>query len=167
MLKAVCLFVIILLTSFGGMYFSSALKNRVITLKRINYMAEEIYVMLRYRSATVYEIAESLSADERFSDFDFLREISFLSGKSFQQGWCEAVKAHLPCGINKSDTELLMSIGRQLGTSDLDGQISNIRLRQAELGSAISAAEEEYSRKAGLYRSLGVLAGVFISIMLI
>lgn len=167
MLKAVCIFVIILSASFGGMYFSSALKNRVVTLKRINYMLEEIYVMLRYRSATVYEIAESLSKDERFTEFAFLRDIAFSSGKPFQQSWCEAVENHIPCGINKSDTELLISIGKQLGTSDLDGQMNTIKLRQAEVGTAISAAEDEYSRKAGLYRSLGVLSGVFIAIMLI
>lgn len=167
MLKAVCLFAIILLSSLGGMYFSAALKNRVITLKRINYMLEEIYIMLKYRSATVYEITDALSRDERFSDFDFLREISFLSGRPFQQSWCESLENHIPFGMNKSDAELLMSIGKQLGTSDLEGQISTVRLRQAELGTVISAAEEEYSRKAKLYRSLGVLTGVFIAIMLV
>lgn len=167
MLKALCLFVIILLTSFGGMYFSAALKNRVISLKRMSYMLEEIYIMLEYRSATVYEIAEALSGDERFAEFTFLRELAFSSERSFQQSWCEAVENHIPIGISKSDSELLKNIGRQLGTSDLDGQISGVRLRQAELNSAIASAEEDYSRKAKLYRSLGVLTGVFIVIMLV
>ena len=167
MLKMICLFVIILLTSFGGMYFSAALKNRVTALKRINYMLEEIYIMLKYRSATVYEIAEALSHDERFSEFGFLREVSFSSERPFQQSWCEAVEKNIPMGINKSDSELLMNIGRQLGTSGLEGQISAVRLWQAELDPVISAAQEEYSRKAKLYRSLGVLSGVFIAIMLV
>lgn len=167
MLKFICMAVIVLSTTFAGTYFSSALKNRVITLRSINYMLEEIYVMLRYRSATVYEIAEALSRDDRFSEFRFLREISFSSGRSFQQSWCEAVEKHSLYGIKKSDAEILMSIGRKLGTSDLEGQISTIQLQRAELESAISAAEDEYSRKARLYRSLGVLTGAFIAIMLV
>ena len=123
--------------------------------------------MLEYRSATVYEISEALSRDERFSEFGFLRELSFSSERSFQQSWCEAVEKNIPGGITKSDSELLMNIGRQLGTSDLDGQISGVKLRQAEVDSAIASAREEYSRKAKLYRSLGVLSGVFIAIMLV
>ena len=167
MLKAVCLLGIILLTSLGGMYFSAALKNRVIALKRMNYMLEEIYIMLKYRSATVYEIAEALSRDQRFAEFGFLQELAFSSESTFQQSWCEAVENHIPNGINKSDSELLMNIGRQLGTSELEGQISGVKLWQAELDSALAAAQEEYSRKAKLYRSLGVLTGVFIAIMLV
>ena len=60
-----------------------------------------------------------------------------------------------------------MDIGRNLGTSELEGQLGAVRSRQAELESIISAAEDEYRRKARLYRSLGVLAGVFIALILV
>ena len=69
--------------------------------------------------------------------------------------------------MKKSDTELICDIGKKLGTSDLDGQMSVIKLWQAEVTSAISSAESEYASKAKLYRTMGVLIGAFISIMLI
>ncbi len=167
MLKIFGIAVIILSASLGGIYFSSALKNRVISLKRINYMLEEIYIMLKYRSATVYEIVNSLNEDERFGELYFLKELNFSPERSFRQCWCDAVEKNIPYGLRKSDVELLMNIGKKLGTSDIEGQLGAVRHRQAEIEAAISEAEKEYLRKAKLYRSLGVLTGVFIAIMLV
>lgn len=167
MFKIIGIAVIISVTSFAGSYFSQTLKNRVLMLKKLNYMLDEILVLLRCKSATVYEIAEVLAADERFSDFIFLKKVISDRNRSFRESWCEAVSENIPQGAKKSDVEILTDIGRKLGASDLDGQISTISLWQSELVSAISSAEEDYNRKAKLYRSLGVLTGAFISIMLV
>ena len=69
--------------------------------------------------------------------------------------------------MTKSDAELLNDVGARLGTSNTESQINTLELQRAELMSAISAAEADYNKKAKLYRSIGVLAGAFISIMLI
>lgn len=139
----------------------------MIMLKKLNYMLEEILLLLRYKSATVYEIAETLAGDERFSEFEFLRNIKRDGDISFQQNWCNAVYGSSPCGLKKSDIELIADIGKKLGTSDLDGQISTVMLQRSELESAIVSAEGEYIKKAKLYRSLGALTGAFVAIMLI
>lgn len=167
MFKIIGIVIIISVTSFTGSYFSMILKNRVVILKKLNYMLEEILILLRCRSATVYEIAEALAADDRFSDFGFLQKVISDKNKPFRENWCKAVSENIPQGAKKSDIELLTDIGRKLGASDLDGQISTISLWQSEVVSAISSAEEDYAGKAKLYRSLGVLAGAFISIMLV
>lgn len=130
-------------------------------------MLEEILLLLRYKSATVYEIAETLAGDERFSEFDFLKNIDRDCDISFQQSWCNAVYGSNLCGMKKSDIELIADIGKKLGTSDLDGQVSTVMLQRSELEAAISYAEEEYAKKAKLYRSLGALTGAFVAIMLI
>lgn len=166
MIKFVGILVIIFSTSFAGCYFSAAVKNRVIMLKKLNYMLEEILLLLRYRSATVYEIAETLAADGRFAEFEFLKSIAG-GDKPFRESWREAVYACDIRGMKKSDTELIADIGNKLGTSDLEGQIGMVTLQREELKAAISAAEEECAKKAKLYRSLGVLTGAFISIMLL
>lgn len=166
MLKFAGMLVIIFSTTFAGCYFSSAVKNRLVMLKKLNYMLEEILLLLRYRSATVYEIAEILAADERFGEFEFLKNIR-RGDKPFRQCWQEAVYACCIRGMKKSDTELIADIGNKLGTSDLEGQIGTVMLQREELRAAIAAAEEECAKKAKLYRSLGTLTGAFISIMLI
>lgn len=167
MLKFIGMIVIISAATFTGCYFSAALKKRLITLKKLNYMLEEILILLRYKSATVYEIAETLAGDERFSEFDFLENIKPDGDIPFQQSWCKAVYGSSLCGMKKSDIELIADIGKKLGTSDLDGQISTVMLQRSELEAAIASAEEEYSKKAKLYRSLGALTGAFVAIMLV
>lgn len=167
MIKFIGIITVISISAFAGLYFSSSLKNRVVMLKKLNYMLDEIMIMLRYRSATVYEIAEALAADERFTEFEFLGSIKQEGEKPFRDSWCEAAEKCRLFGLKKSDTELICDIGKKLGTSDLDGQMSVIKLWQAEVTSAISSAESEYASKAKLYRTMGVLIGAFISIMLI
>ncbi len=167
MFKIIALVVIVAVTSFAGNYFSASLKNRLVSLKKINYLIDEIMILLRFRSATVYEISAHLAENERFSEFSFLSGIVPSEGVPFRKIWCDALEKNPPSGLKKSDTELLADIGRQLGTSDVDGQLSILKLQQNEAEMLISSAEKDCAQKAKLYRSLGVLAGAFISVMLI
>ncbi|MCM1024786.1 MAG: stage III sporulation protein AB [Prevotella sp.] len=166
-LKISGMIVIIAASSLAGNYFSHMLKCRLASLKKVNYMIDDIIMMIRFRSPTVYEIAESLANSERFGGLDFLGKISAEDDAPFQQSWCEAVSECPPRGMTSADRELLSDIGRKLGTSDSESQINTLGLQRAELLSAISAAEEDFAKKGRLYRSLGALAGAFISIMLI
>lgn len=157
--------VIITVTSLAGNYFSSALKIRCAALRKMNYMLDEMIMLLRFRSPTVYEIVQSLRDSGRFEEFGFLDKTE--AGVPFQQSWLKAVEKYPPAGMKKSDLELLSDIGRKLGTSDTESQINTLGLQQAELAKLISDAESDCNKKSRLYRSMGVLAGAFISIMLI
>ncbi len=167
MLKYAGLAIIIAVTSFAGCYFSSALKTRLTNLKKINFLIDEIIVLLRYKSSTVYEITDFLVRNERFADFRFLSNITVNENASFQQNWSNAIKTTPPSNLKESDLEILADIGKKLGTSDMEGQLSMLSLQRAELETLISSVEAECERKSKLYRSLGVLAGAFISVMLI
>ena len=111
-------------------------------------MIDEIIMMIRFRSPTVYEIAESLAKSERFSGFGFLNSVSTAGDEPFQQSWCRAVSEDVPQGLTSGDAELLSDIGRKLGTSDSESQINTLRLQQTELLSAISAAETDFTKKS-------------------
>ena len=87
MLKYAGLAVIVAVTSFAGCYFSSALKMRLVNLKKINYLIDEIKILLRYKSSTVYEIIDYLVSNERFSDFTFMCYIKADNSIPFQQNW--------------------------------------------------------------------------------
>ena len=167
MLKYAGLAVIIGVTSFIGNYFSAALKARLVNLKKINYLIDEIIILLRFKASTVYEITDHLAGNEQFSDFEFLTDITSNKQSSFQNNWCNSLKSKPPSGLKSDDLEILSDIGKKLGTSDMEGQISMLNLQRTELEMRISAAEADCEKKTKLYRSLGVLAGAFISVMLI
>ena len=102
-----------------------------------------------------------------FSEFDFLYNITSAENISFQQSWINAIKLRPPQNLKASDIEILADIGRNLGKSDMDGQLSMLSLQRAELETLILEVEAEVGKKSKLYRSLGVLSGAFISVMLI
>jgi len=167
MFKYAGVVIIIAVTSFAGCYFSSALKTRLVNLKKINFLIDEIIILLRYKASTVYEITDYLVRSERFADFDFLGKINVDEKFSFQQNWSKSIKANPPSCLKACDLEILGDIGKNLGTSDIEGQLSMLSLQRAELETLIMSAEADCERKSKLYRSLGVLVGAFISVMLI
>ena len=167
MLKYAGIVLIISISSFSGMYFSATLKAILVSLKKINYLIDEIIILLRYKAATVYEIIGHLIKNDRFSDFSFIGNIAVDGATSFQFDWCNSLEANPPLNLKKDDLIILADIGRNLGTSDIEGQLSTLNLQQNELKKLISSAEADCERKSKLYRSLGVLVGAFISVMLI
>ena len=62
---------------------------------------------------------------------------------------------------------ILLDFGDLLGTSDIDGQLIGISAVKALMLERFQRRSEEYHSKAKLYRSVGVLAGVMVGIMVI
>ncbi|MCD7731199.1 MAG: stage III sporulation protein AB [Oscillospiraceae bacterium] len=159
-----------LTAALTGNYFADNLKKRTAALKAVGFMLAEISIMIEYNSSDVYEIAEKLSSDSRFNILGFPRELNNLlkeKENDFSFAWNAAVKS---CGhgfLTKDDTKFICSLGDNLGKSGVEGQLTNIRLKQKELDILISEAESSFAQKAKLYRSLGVLLGAFVSILLV
>jgi len=122
--------------------------------------------MLRYKSATVYEILEGLAENERFSELTFIK--AALKNAEpltpFGETWEAAVNSSPCSALLKSDLRLLKAIGKNLGKSDCEGQLSILCLEKEELRILTESAENDYSSKAKLYRMLGLLSGAFIVI---
>ncbi len=158
-----------LITAMLGNYFSAGLNMRYAMLKKINYMLDEIAILLRYKSSTVYEILEHISKDERFYELDFINTAltRFNVQESFGLTWEKAVENSSITCLQKEDRLLLKSIGKNLGKSDLEGQLSTVMLEKEELSALIEASQTAYLTKSKLYRTLGVLSGAFISVMIL
>ncbi|MCR4434257.1 MAG: stage III sporulation protein SpoIIIAB [Clostridiales bacterium] len=70
-------------------------------------------------------------------------------------------------GLNEEDEQILISFGKMLGSSDLEGQIKNIRLTLTHLRMQEQKAEEVRKKNEAMYRSLGVLGGLAVVIILL
>lgn len=58
-------------------------------------------------------------------------------------------------------------MGRCCGKTDVEGQISEIRLTSDFIETQIKKAEEECKKNEKLYQTLGTIAGLAIAIILI
>lgn len=68
--------------------------------------------------------------------------------------------------LNKEDKAVLLTFGKMLGNSDLEGQLNNIKLISSQLKLQELKAEEMRQKNEKMYRSLGVLSGLAIAIIL-
>lgn len=69
--------------------------------------------------------------------------------------------------LKKEDVEIFLSLGRVLGTSDRIDQQKNFILTLNQIASNIEEAKIDKNKNEKLYRSLGVIAGTGIIILLI
>jgi stage III sporulation protein AB len=167
-MKTIAVIIIFGVCLIAGNFFRQSLFTRVIILRQMLYTVDEMLTLIRFKSATVTEITDTLINDERLKDLTFLKNVKEnLEKENFSQSWKEAVAKFSPAGLHKSDKQLITNIGASLGTSDTDGQIATLSLYNAELQSAFKTAEDLCKRKSKLYTSLGILAGSFLAVILI
>lgn len=69
--------------------------------------------------------------------------------------------------LEKEDVEVFWGLGKVLGTSDTIDQQKNFKLALKQMEGLISEAKSEKNKNEKLYRSLGVITGIGIIILLI
>ena len=68
--------------------------------------------------------------------------------------------------IKQEDKDVLKKLGKLLGQTDVEGQISEIEMTQNFLDIQIEQAEEEKKKNQKMYKTLGVVAGLVFVIIL-
>ena len=132
-------------------------------------MLEDISIQIRFQALTVCELLNSLCQNEQFNKLEFLQltKINLSKSMSFSDAWLKSIDEWQNNTLRQEDLNLLKSIGTSLGNSDIEGQLCTIELHKENLDRLITTSIEEREKKGKLYRSLGILSGTFISIMLI
>lgn len=69
--------------------------------------------------------------------------------------------------LSKSDNEVLLEFSKNLGALGKEAQIGSIHHTKELLASARISALEEYGKYGRLYRSMGILLGFLVAIILI
>ena len=69
--------------------------------------------------------------------------------------------------FSKEDIEIIKGLAKMLGRTDIDGQVSEIRLTDKFLDVQIKDAENEKIKNEKLYKTLGATVGLALVIVLI
>jgi len=148
-----------------GFYFSGILKRRVKIFRQTKFMIDKIITLIKYRSYNVFELCDEIKKDDSLYEMEFT-SFSYTNGVPFCELWKENIeKWKVP--IKNNERNIYFEIGKMLGTTDKEGQISALILFDTEIGKMLSDAEKEYSEKSKMIKMLGILSGAFVSIMLI
>lgn len=167
-MKLLGIIIAVIISALTGNYYAVRLGRRLELLKKLEYMLEKMEILIRCRSATVYEMIRELSRDKRLEELEFLKYID-VGGENitFHEMWERGVNDFRSACLKSEDIDLLINIGAELGTSDTQGQLESLAMSRASLSLMIKESQEEYAKKASLYRSMGVLAGALVAVLLI
>lgn len=69
--------------------------------------------------------------------------------------------------LKAEERNILSELGRNIGKSNTEGETAVLALAQTRLESVLESASEEKKRKGRLYRTLGIMLGAAVGIMLI
>mgnify|MGYP000335040831 FL=1 len=87
-------------------------------------------------------------------------------GKFFFESWLQGVgKLSKDNGLLKGDIELLLDLGKGLGISDLEGQLSHLKLNSELTKLRLEEARECKVKKGKLYQMLGLSLGITTALL--
>lgn len=172
MLKLVGCALIIGASAFLGFSVSRDLQKH---LDEIIYLKQVIIMLkgeIRYSKAPLEEIFQSLSKKIRSPYNDWFAsmadELSKKRFVTFYDTWSHQIELHLKKGyLKEQEIEQLKTLGTTMGFLDETMQLASLDLYMEELDYSAHKVKEEITVKKKLYNCLGVLGGIFVSIVLI
>lgn len=154
----------IIVCSLIGNYFATRDLNRVKTIEEIFLMIQIISTEIKFCKTPLDSIVNKLSKNDGFIHLNFICECEKLLGKQkFPTAWQTSVKKS---ALHESDKQLLISLGNNLGTSDVEGQLSNCELHKELFENNYNSAREKCLKFGKLYTSLGLFGGVLVAVVI-
>ena len=165
--------VLVILSSAGmGFYFSSEMRSRIEDLKELRKLISLLRGDIRYANTP---LPEAISSIQRRHDGNFQRFFRYvssrldeLSGQTFTEIWKKATEQELVnTALTRKDKLHLAQFGENLGYLDKDMQMNTIDLYLAQLEEVIVDSSKTVKEKTYLFNTLGIMGGIFITIIMI
>ena len=156
----------VLCGAFFGASRSEGLKRQVKICSDTQRMMRLCETMIRSCGTDIYSLIAMLRREE----LSALRFIALLpdeygAGHNFHKEWRRGIE--MQGDIRGEEKRILLEFGSLLGTTDVEGQLSGISALQSLIQTLYERRSEEYNSKGRLYRSVGLIAGVTLGIMVI
>ena len=166
-IKFVLLFLICIACMYIGLIISNKYKNRVRDLKEFKGILNILNTKIRYTQEPIKEIAKDISDMNKTIVGSIFQELYFkLDDKRLEEAWNMSIEK-FGNNFSKEDKSILKSFGKMLGKTDLEGQISQVIQENEFLDIQINKAESERQKNEKLFKSLGIIIGIAIVIILV
>ena len=149
-----------------GFLISKKYSNRVEILKEFKNAINILETKMKFTYEPLREIFDEISnlSSDSISNI-FLNANKKMENLPASDAWQEAVSSS-NLDLKDEDINVLSRMGKMLGKTDLEGQVSEIELTLSFLDNQIKNAEEEKTKNSKLYKTLGVTLGLAIIIIL-
>lgn len=165
-LKLILYTLIVLTSSMLGITLSRKYVKRVDELKDFKSALVMLKTKIRYTYEPIGEIFTDISRSLKGNiSILFKNACTQIEEKGSTDGFYAAVKI-TDLSINYEDKQVIGNLSKLLGKTDVEGQLNEIELVQSFLDNQIEKAEAEKEKNYKLYKTLGVVCGVGIVIIL-
>ena len=165
-------FTLILVSCVGaGFSFAQELTQRLRILEMTLQMTLLLKGEIQYGNASLYDAFTAVAARMTGKYREFLlhicREIEHRKGEPFGVIFrmC-AQESFGKSALHEEEKEKLYSLGEHLGYLGVDMQMKQLALFEKELEYSIQNLQKELPARKKIYRSLGILSGIFLVVML-
>lgn len=148
-----------------GLYRSAELKKRERLLSEMVRLLEKMSVQIRYRALPLGDLFDTLKGDDFINAVLEQSKSETVQNPNWHDAWNNAVNGFPE--LDEGDKELLKSVGNSLGGSDTAGQTAMLELNRELLANRLRGASENFSKKGAMYRSVGLLTGLGLAVIII
>ena len=150
-----------------GFLISKSYQNRVEELKEFKNVLNIMKTKIRFTYEPLLEIFKQIAKDnESEVEKIFVKMSNQLAYYQAKEVWENCIQ-DADISIKQEDKDVLKKLGKLLGQTDVDGQVSEIEVTEGFLDMQIEKAEEEKKKNQKIYKTLGVVAGLVFVIILI
>ena len=165
--------IFVMIASSGiGFLYASEVKKRKYELEELCNLLKMLLGDIRYMRSTLYESVKNAMRRHQGSYAEFLSNVSELlsdsPGIAFEDIWKQAVISGLRNGsLNTDDKQKIIRFGERISSAERETVIACFEQYIEEIGTEVKDVHNIVASKVKLYRSMGVLTGIFIVILLI
>lgn len=167
MIKYIGLLFIFITSVLIGFSLTEQLNNRIIILKSIKAMLQQFKIDITYQMPTVRELF-SKNGD------NIISELTNKISKNLQNGFTpkESVEKGVDSSacissLSKEERYFLIEIFSELGTSDVDGQISLLENAVERIDFYIENSIEDKRKNSKVYLTASIYTGIALVIILL
>lgn len=166
-IKYVLLIAIFGLSTAIGMAISKTYSNRVIELKEFKNILNMMKTKIKFTYEPLAEIFKQIANNNDTNvEKIFGQMANQITYFPTREVWENCIQ-EADISINQEDKDILKKLGKLLGQTDAEGQISEIEVTENFLNMQIEKAEEEKKKNQKLYKTLGITIGLIFVIILI
>lgn len=170
--KIIGALLVICSTSTIGIYFSKLDKYRIEDLEELQKAFTILKNQISFSFMPLPEAFQQISFRVKGEIAEILKETADLlekkEGESAEQIWNIVwEKNKEKTYFSKEDMDMLFSFGKAVGYLDRQQQISNIEIAVSYIEQTQQYLEKRAGKNSKIYRSMGILSGLLVAIVLI
>ena len=165
-IKYILLVAIFGLSTAIGLAISKTYENRVVELKEFKNILNIMKTKIKFTYEPLAEIFKQIANNNDTNvEKIFGQMANQITYYQTREVWEDCIQ-DADISINQEDKDVLKRLGKLLGQTDVDGQVSEIEVTQNFLNMKIEKAEEDKKKNQKMYKTLGVTIGLIFVIIL-